>query len=52
MGAVEGCFFKMEKRERTMKAKPMLMAAEANRLCGFIFWHTHKNRESETEISM
>ena len=55
MGANEGCFLKMEKRVRVTKAKPMLMAAEANRLWGFIFYfyfyffslsqsHTHWKR--------
>jgi len=36
MEALEGCFLKMEKSERTMNAKPKLMAADAVRLSGFI----------------
>lgn len=36
MGAFEGCFLKMENSERTMKASPKLMAADAIRLSGFI----------------
>lgn len=36
MAAFDGCFLRMEKMERTMKAKPILMAAEANKLPGFI----------------
>lgn len=47
MGANEGCFLKMEKRVRVTKAKPMLMAAEANKLWGFIFSLSQSHRERE-----
>ena len=54
MGAFEGCFLKMEKRVRIIKAKPMLIAAEANRLCGFMIddFHTHgeTKRQRDREL--
>ena len=53
MGANEGCFLKMEKRVRVTKAKPMLMAAEANRLWGFIFFfHFHNHTHTERDLSL
>ena len=36
MGALEGCFFSMEKRKVVINANPMLIAAEANKLWAFI----------------
>jgi hypothetical protein len=54
MGAFEGCFLKMEKRVRIIKAKPMLIAAEANRLCGFMIddFHTHRDKETKRQRAL
>ena len=47
MGALEGCFFSMEKRKMVINANPMLIAAEANKLWAFI--PAKKLKEDEGE---